>query len=465
MPRSRTVHPLLALVDSSSLPVYVLDDQQRVVCCNAACERWLGVSAASLVGQVCHYSLSPSEDPVVRAAHALCPPAEAFRGEACSAPVSWQGESHRLHFVPLSGTEPSSVLAVVLPAREADAAADELLTARDLHARLQALLADARGTLRLASLVGDSPLARRARDQVQAAVTSGSQVLLVGPRGSEREAVARGIAEATSPGAVVLAIDCADVTPEALESQAAIAARRSTSNGPPVFLLADVDRADEELQPALLAFVRKHRDRTRILGTATQDLIALAQHESFDRELAYALSTLVIPLPPLKDRPQDVPLLAQWFVEEYNAESGRQLAGVAPAALDKLAALPWHGDVAELRSVLREACQNLATVWIGEEDLPVHVRRIEDATMHPRHQVESIQLDEFLLEIEKELVERAMAASQGKKAQAARLLGVSRPRLLRRLEQLGLATPEEAVIDFQPIEDERPLSDAADPEV
>jgi DNA-binding NtrC family response regulator len=75
------------------------------------------------------------------------------------------------------------------------------------------------------------------------------------------------------------------------------------------------------------------------------------------------------------------------------------------------------------------------------------------AGLHPRREPETIELDAFLLEVEKELMERAMRQAKGNKAHAARLLGVSRARLLRRLEQLGLITREEPTIEFHPEED------------
>jgi DNA-binding NtrC family response regulator len=138
------------------------------------------------------------------------------------------------------------------------------------------------------------------------------------------------------------------------------------------------------------------------------------------------------------------------MVEEHNARGGRQLAGFAPAALDKLSSLPWTGNVAELSAVVREACQTVSTVWIGEADLPPRVRAVVAAGLHPRRELETIQLDAFLLEIEQELIERSLRVAKGNKSQAARLLGISRARLLRRLEQLGLLVRETPAIDFRP---------------
>jgi DNA-binding NtrC family response regulator len=128
------------------------------------------------------------------------------------------------------------------------------------------------------------------------------------------------------------------------------------------------------------------------------------------------------------------------------------LAGLAPAALDRLASLPWFGNVEELRSVVREACEQVNTVWIGEADLPRRVRAISAAGAHPPRPIEEIKLDAFLLEVERELIQRAMKRSRNNKAKAARLLGISRARLIRRVAQLGLEPKAE--IDFQPVEED-----------
>jgi DNA-binding NtrC family response regulator len=139
------------------------------------------------------------------------------------------------------------------------------------------------------------------------------------------------------------------------------------------------------------------------------------------------------------------------MVEEHNGRGGRQLAGFAPAALDRLASLPWTGNVEELAGIVREACQSVSTVWIGEADLPPRVRAVAAAGLHPRREPEPIQLDAFLLEIEQELIERSLKIAKGNKSRAARLLGISRARLLRRLEQLGMLVRETPAIDFRPV--------------
>jgi DNA-binding NtrC family response regulator len=463
MPRSRSTHPFAKLADESPLPIYVIDDQRRIVSCNRACSEWLGLSAQQLVGQKCDYAAHETASIETITASALAPPPQAFLGESCTAVVVWRNTTGELErrpatFVSLRGEEPAAVLAVlgeILKDGAESSPPVELAQSDALHERLQQLVRRMRTRYRLDLLVGDSPPMRRVREQVATAIASHVRVLIVGPTGSGREHVARTIVYGDKPDAdrTILPLECATLEVESLESSVATPMRRGKSlNSPtePVWLLLEVDQLSPQVQVELATRLRSPTFRAQVLATARRPLVELTAAGGFHRDLAFALSTLVIELPPLRDRREDIPSLIHRMVEEHNATTGRQLAGFSPAALDRLASLPWTGNVEELAGVVRESCQTVSTVWIGETDLPARVRATVSAGMHPRHEDESIQLDAFLLEVERELIDRAMKTANGNKSQAARLLGVSRPRLLRRLEQLGLVTREETAIDFRP---------------
>jgi DNA-binding NtrC family response regulator len=194
------------------------------------------------------------------------------------------------------------------------------------------------------------------------------------------------------------------------------------------------------------------------LATARVPLQRLAAKGKFRTDLAYALSTLTIRLPSLKSRREDVPLLAQHFLEEKNAAGDKQLSGFAAAAMELLTTHDWPGNLDELATVVREACERAAGPQVQSADLPESLHLALHGAAHPLRELESIQLDEFLAEIEKELLQRALKASRGNKSKAAQMLGISRQRLLRRLAQLGLgpaigATDDEPVV-FEPLPEE-----------
>jgi DNA-binding NtrC family response regulator len=182
----------------------------------------------------------------------------------------------------------------------------------------------------------------------------------------------------------------------------------------------------------------------------------LAAKGKFRRDLAYELSTLTIKLPRLASRREDIPLLAQHFLEEANAASDRQLSGFQPAAIELLTSLAWPGNIDELAGAVRAACAKATGPCVMLADLPDWVHLAHDAAAQPPRDDEPIQLDAFLAEIEKELLARALKKTRGNKSKAAALLGLSRPRLLRRLAQLGLIAPSEAEepVIFEPLPEE-----------
>src|SRR5262249_17443143 len=158
---------------------------------------------------------------------------------------------------------------------------------------------------------------------------------------------------------------------------------------------------------------------------------------------ARRLSTLVIELPPLVQRRDDIPLLAQMFLEELNAAGGKQLRGFAADAMDRLTLYDWPGQIDELSAMVRQAFSQAEGYEITSADLPKQLRLAAEAARHPRPVVESIDLEKFMTQVEAELIERALRQAKQNKSQAARLLGMTRPRLYRRMVQLGLARPEE----------------------
>ncbi len=173
-----------------------------------------------------------------------------------------------------------------------------------------------------------------------------------------------------------------------------------------------------------------------MLATARTPLLELAQAGRFRQDLAIALSTLVIELPPLVVRPQDVPLLAQLFVERINAEGAAQHSGFTPPAIEQLCAYPWPENIDELAAVVRDAHEQAAGPAIDVADLPRELRTDITQLSPSESDEKPIVLDDFLRDVENELIRRALHQAKGNKTKAAELLGVSRPRLHRRLDEL-----------------------------
>jgi DNA-binding NtrC family response regulator len=451
---------LVRLLDTATEPLYVLDESARILFANDACAAWAGCAAAELVGQECRYHSSGEVPRAESIAAALAPPPEVWTGRRVAATVSLvaadgQLAARHVDFLPL-GNDAVNVAGVIAlasarifdtqaaDAREADREED---SARELHDRVRHWRRQLAGRFHMDRLIGESPAMGRVRNQVELAAASTASVSITGPAGSGRQHAARAIhygRAAQSAGALV-PLACPVLSTSLLESTIRALVRASIAEPPPrpaTLLLADVDELPLDVQEHL-ARCLPAAGAVRIVSTARESLLTLAATGKFRPELACGLATVDIELVPLAERVEDLPLLAQMFVEDENRHGKKQLAGFTPEALDRLAAHPWPGNVAELASVVSEGHRAAEGPHIGPGDLPAKIHLAREAASHPRKIEDRIVLEEFLAGIEEELIRRALARAKGNKTKAARLLGMTRPRLYRRLVQLGLEKPEE----------------------
>ena len=489
---------LTRLLESVAVPLYVLDAEWRIVFVNGACRQWLGPAAEGLVGQQCVYQSGPEVSGPQAVAAGLCPPPAVLPGRELTAEVARltdQGMTYcRARFVPIATGE--GLLAVVAivettplaPSAFGERAAPKGCPAPPLNSPLDpssfilqpssfddAPLPALHEHLRrfrhevvlrkgMDCLVGSSPATRRARAQAELAADSPASVLLVGPAGSGRRRLAEAIHYGNHPESAgpLLPLDCALLDADSLRS----ALRAAAPEGPPgarpacgSILLVDTDRLGAEVQAEIAGLLmpppssfhggqgtvqhgRPLNSVFRLMATAETTLGELVRHGRYREDLAAWLSTITIELPPLAQRREDIPLLAQALLEEGNARGGKQLAGFAPEALDRLDAYPWPGNIDELAQAVAEGRQRAAGAEIAAADLPERLRLAAEAGQRPRRKEETVQLDEFLARIQRELIRRALARAKGNKAKAARLLGLNRPRLYRRMAQLGLLQEE-----------------------
>lgn len=468
MPRPPSpARSLLRLIEEAALPVYALDRQRRIVFANRALGEWVGQSPEGLVGLRCDYHAGGGDKVSSDLGAALCPPPEAFGGEGGAGIVARMSGENRPHeqrpaqFVWLPAAADDQGLLLVVVAAEASAHTfkkDGQVTPEHLHALLQHLRGRMGRRFQIGQLIGESDAIRRVREQVRVAAAARTRVLIVGPPRSGREHVARTIhygqpAAATGP---LVPIDCSLVDAERMQVTLTALLRRraeSPNQAPPAALLLGVDRLRAEAQQELAGFLLLPGVDLHTLATSRAPLQRLAAKGKFRRDLAYALSTLTIALPSLRNRAGDIPLLAQHFLEETNAGGGRQLSGFAPAAMEVLEAHSWPGNVEELAQAVREACGRATGPLVVLPDLPDRIHLARHAAAYPPREDEAIQLDDFLAEIEKELLQRALSKARGNKSKAAQLLGMNRARLLRRLVQLGLAAPppEPEPVVFEPL--------------
>jgi len=484
MPRSRSTSvPLARLLNSAEQPIYVLDDDGTIVFVNRPMRDWLGPDLADrLLGQRCRYqsgsAAAAPHDHVAATAAGLCPPPSATGGEPSEVVVHVPMSDGRIErrvvrVLPIGPADEDAIGSMIIVGDVAaedevsraggvqDAAGADRDAAVELpeSARLHGMLWELRrqAAIRFGGdrLVGHSARMQLVRRQVELAVASDASVLLVGPSGSGRQHTASVIHYRGNPQGVgpLVPLACDVLGPDLIVSTiAAIAARESadmeaTADGEREdvntaprgsLLLRDVDHVPAEAQRDVAEAISKPSFPLRLLATAREPLDELVRRNRFRPELAAVLGTLVIHLPPLVERRDDIPLLAQLFLEDCNAQGERQLDGFTAEAMDQLVAHDWPGNLDELAETVAQAHRETDGRQVTVDDLPARLVAHRQADARPPRERETIDLDAFLRRIERELIERAMTEAGGNKAQAARLLGLTRPRLYRRLKELGI---------------------------
>jgi DNA-binding NtrC family response regulator len=278
------------------------------------------------------------------------------------------------------------------------------------------------------------------RAQVQLAATAPVALLIWGPSGSGRERLARSVFDQrnTNRKSRLVPLDCTLLDADLLQTTVEVYLRGSPDwpdQESITLLLLEIDLLRGDGQVALKRLLENPALPLRTIATSRG---RLTQVDGFRSELADHLGTLSIELPPLQARLPDLPLLIQAAVEHWNVRRQRSLGGVTPDAMDALLIHPWKRNAAELYELIGEAHQRCQSPLITLADLPERIRLTADAEQHPPAVLEKIKLDEYLQQIERELITRALRVAKGNRAQAARLLGISRARLLRRWELLQL---------------------------
>jgi DNA-binding NtrC family response regulator len=346
-------------------------------------------------------------------------------------------------FLPLAQEDGFLVVAVIDREDASDDAQASTGDSEELRLRVGRYLQQHASRFRLDRLIGDSPVIQRVREQAKAAITSRANILIAGLPGSGREHLARTIFHASrQEGEQLFPLDCRLVTEESFASWTrSLSARPRGAEA--TLLLLHLESLPETLQSEIMRLAVTRLQDARLIAT-TQPASDVGVQSKPAAELRSRIATITINLPSLVERRQDIPLLAQVLLEEVNSLGEKQVRGFSAAAIDELVAYSWPRNVDELVEFVAAAHAAADATEITPGDLPKRVHIAADASRRPRRQLETIILDDFLAQIERELIERAIHASKGNKARAARLLGLTRPRLYRRMVQLGLESGEPA---------------------
>jgi DNA-binding NtrC family response regulator len=338
---------------------------------------------------------------------------------------------------------------------------------RSQHTPLHDKRGDGAGRAGPSLLLGTSLALRRVREQIARVAPGRATVLLTGETGTGKELVATAIHE-TSPrrGRPLVKVNCAALPETLLESElfghdrgAFTGAehrrigRFEEAHGGTLFLdevgdmhprtQAKVLRVLQEREFERLGGSRPIRVDVRIIAATNQELEDRIADGSFRSDLYFRLNVVSIQLPPLRERPEDITVLAEVFLREFNNEIPAPRLGFTPKAIEDLLAYPWPGNVRELRNVVQRAVLMGSGPWVEPGDLGLPRDRAMPIG-RPVTSGGSIQLPEGgvdLEEVERVLIVQALERAGWVQKDAARLLHMSRRRLNYRIAKLGITHP------------------------
>ncbi|MGH2522459.1 MAG: sigma-54-dependent Fis family transcriptional regulator [Anaerolineales bacterium] len=323
-------------------------------------------------------------------------------------------------------------------------------------------LVGAQARLTLDDMVGNGPAARRVRRQALTAADAKACVLLVGEGGTGKSLLARAIhnsgRRARGP---FLGINCRAMPRELVMGEflgfEAGAFNSSSAGGQPskfelahggTLYLEEVEALPLDMQAALLRVIevgdvirlggtRAIPVDVRVIASSSADLDACVAEGSFRADLLFRLSSFVIMPPPLRERPEDIPLLLDRLLEKLSAQVGHVLA-VTPQAKSILCAYPWPGNIRELESVMERAALLCDGEPIRPDHLPTMLRQ-RRAITPGRPATEPVR---SLLEAEKWAILCAGRAARGNLSQTAQFLGIGRTTLWRKMKELDLSSDD-----------------------
>jgi DNA-binding NtrC family response regulator len=321
----------------------------------------------------------------------------------------------------------------------------------------------------LGLMIGHSAEMEKLYRIVSKVAQSTHPVLILGESGTGKELVARTI-HAFGPNAQkpFMPVDCGSLVPTLVESElfgyvkgAFTGANRSkdgllvSAEGGTVFL-DEIGELTLDLQAKLLRALQEkevrpvgatHRVaiRARIVAATNRDLPAMVERGTFRKDLFYRLNVVKLQIPPLRNRREDIPLLAAHFLDRICREKGVKLT-LGDEALRTIMEHDWPGNVRELENAVERACALSSGPVLSLSDLPTQLRQQRLAAHRAALNDESAEAqDENLVtplaELERAAILEAIRTLNGDKLQAARLLGIGKTTLYRKLKEYGIADP------------------------
>jgi len=325
-------------------------------------------------------------------------------------------------------------------------------------------------------VLGRSPAMRAVLDLVDRIAATKTTVLITGESGTGKERVARAIHDRSDRrSGPFLVVNCGALPEALMESElfghekGAFTGAQSRHRGlfreadRGTLMLDEVGELPASLQVKLLRVLQERSVRAvgatqettvdvRVLAATNRDIEAEVARGAFRQDLYYRLNVIRVGLPPLRDRREDIPLMAERFLRRFSSEMGKDVAGFSADALRALERYSYPGNVRELENVIERSVALAGARSIGLGDLPAEVAGAASApageilTLPP----EGANLDELLNEVERRLLLSAIDRTAGNRTAAAKLLGITFRSLRYRLSKHGLGGDDEVPSEGEP---------------
>jgi DNA-binding NtrC family response regulator len=314
------------------------------------------------------------------------------------------------------------------------------------------------------AMIGESQAMRNLYDQLVRIADAEAAVLITGESGTGKELVARAIHDQSRRArGPFVAVNCAALPDTLLESElfgharGAFTDARSDRKGlilqaqGGTLLLDEIGEMPVAMQAKLLRTLEENRLRpvggdrevpfdVRILSATNRDLEAAVEENRFREDLFFRINVIQLKIPPLRARGTDVLILAQKFVDHFAKRAGKAVTGIADHAAERLLAYSWPGNVRELRNVIERAVALTRHEKLVIDDLPERVReyRASQVFIGGDDPTELVPLEQ----VEQRYIQHVLQAVGGNRTNAARILGLDRKTLYRKLKQYDSDTAE-----------------------
>lgn len=340
---------------------------------------------------------------------------------------------------------------------------------RHLYWELETYRKRVAGEIHLELEMGSSQPVQALMEQVRAVSQTDVNVLLTGESGTGKELVAKSIHQLSlRKGGALVTIDCASIPETLIESElfghekGAFTGAHATQKGKleladgGTLFLDEISNIPLGIQAKLLRFLetrtvervggrRPLTISVRVIAATNRELQQLTKTGSFREDLFHRLHEFAIQLPPLRERPEDIPYLSLKFLREFESQVGKTISEISEKALETLQSYSWPGNVRELRNVIKRAMV-VAGSKIEKTDLPAEVRNPSQAGIQIELTI-SIRQGLSLLQaakeaahfVEKRLIRDALRQAEGRKSKAAELLGIDEKTLYNKLREYTIS--------------------------